>query len=78
MREIYEIVARVRPDLADKITENTCFSDVGFDSFDLVQLVLGIENSFHVDLIDTGATAKSLGSVASISNFLRRQFGIER
>jgi len=74
---IRHVVEQVRPDLQGKIFDGSVLVETGFSSFDIVQLVLGLEQEFSINLIDNEITANAVSSVSSIASLLEDRFQIK-
>ena len=48
------------------IVENTTFADINFDEFDMIELVMSIEDRFHIEVPDEALQSfKTIGDFAA-------------
>ena len=53
------------------ITENTAFSDIGFDEFDFIELVMSVEDAYGIEVPEEApAKFKTIGDFAA---FVRKK-----
>ena len=53
------------------IEENTTFADINFDEFDLIELVMSIEDRFHVEIDD--AFLQRVETIGEFAAYLREK-----
>lgn len=74
LEKLKEIIADVLNVDKDEITEETTFvDDLGADSLDVFQIIMGIEEEFEIE-IDTD-TAESITSVGAAAEAIREAIG---
>lgn len=72
--KLKEIIAEVLNVDADEITMDTTFvDDLGADSLDIFQIVMGIEEEFDIEI--DNETAEKITSVGAAAEEIRRAIG---
>jgi acyl carrier protein len=72
-QQICRIAHQIRPDIQELMSGDAVFTEVGFTSFDLVQLVLRLEQEFDISLIDRQTTASSMLSLSAIGKLVHNR-----
>jgi len=73
--EIIRLISPMFPELDTTITVDTDLVDIGFDSLCIIELFVGIEKKFNLQLIDLGISEKDLKSIKSLASFIKNQLG---
>ena len=59
----------------DQIKMESSFEDLGADSLDIVELIMGIEEEFDIEIPDEDA--EKLTTVGSAMNYVKNKLGVE-
>ena len=78
-----EVLARLKEIITDRldveedqiVPEATFVEDLGADSLDIVELIMGIEEEFDIEIPDEDA--EKLTSVGEAMNYTRGKIGVE-
>lgn len=74
LEKLKQIIADVLNVDTEEITEETTFvDDLGADSLDIFQIVMGIEEEFDIEIDDE--TAEKITSVGAAAEEIRRAIG---
>ena len=74
--KLQNIIAEVLNIEPDEITMDTTFvEDLGADSLDIFQIIMGIEEEFDIEIPDEDA--EKLTSVGDAINYVKNKLGIE-
>ncbi|MDJ1638183.1 phosphopantetheine-binding protein [Rhizobium rhizogenes] len=74
---VREILYETQPQLKDmSFADDAPLSELGFSSFDFINLALALEGRFNINLLDANITSRSLSTVANVADLLRTRFGL--
>ena len=74
---VREILYEAQPQLKNmSFADDAPLSELGFNSFDFINLALALEGRFNINLLDADVTSKSLSTVANVTDLLRTRFGL--
>ena len=58
---------------SDKIVPDATFRDLGADSLDILELVIGVESEFDIDITDEDA--EKITTVGTLTEYLTKRLG---
>ena len=69
------VVEQLGVDEAEVTIDSTFIDDLGADSLDIVELIMGIEEEFDIEIPDEDA--EKLTTVGSAMNYVKNKLGVE-
>ncbi len=71
-QKVAEIIAEKLSIPASNITDNSTFKDLGADSLDIVEIIMGFEESFGIEIKDEDAEKiKTIGQAVDLIHSVR-------
>ncbi len=72
-KKLISLITPMFPKLDFPVTPDTQLVDMGFDSFGLVELFVGIEKNFKLQLMESGILKEDLASIKSLASFIDKK-----